>query len=320
MTVKDACSVLGVKEDTPLKEIKTKYRKLMLIYHPDADCDKDAGSSNAYKAALINEAYDVLSKRKSVFKPFHETDENRDSRSDNSDNWKGPENEKAYAAREILQPVEDSMGNKLATICVAKGKYMWTEDEEFSLFLLSIYNLSKSLLDKREEKAKRGEPTNKTAYQAELAYLLARQFINGTEALKFVVGEGTAAENGDILYLVNGMLEKEKTTRRLAHSEFLYPEKVSNHRLYLKDGTGKSMGYLSFKDDRLYYIIVPLFEARKVKIMIMQNPESFAKNKNTDLLVWIKLISDNKASIELDDNVKIRRLLEMYDSEMRANY
>lgn len=316
MTVKDACSVIGVSEDAPLKEIKTKYRKLMHTYHPDADCDNGV-SRDSGKAAIINEAYNVLVKRKGVFKPFLEHTEMASESSHDNSGWKGPVNAKAFAEREILHPVEDSIGNVIGHFCIARGKYVWTEDEDFKLFLLSIYNLSKSILDKHDDRIKKGEPSNKAAYQAELAYLLARQYINGTEALKFVVGEGTKGESGDILYLVKGMLEKNKGTRNLSHSEFLYPEKVSNHRLYLKDSANKSMGYLSFLDDRLYYVIVPLFEARKVKIMIMQNPESQGKNKNTDLLVWIKLIGNDKNVIELDDNVKIKRLLEMYESEIR---
>lgn len=87
---------------------------------------------------------------------------------------------------------------------------------------------------------------------------------------------------------------------------------MRNHKLYLKDAKGKSLGYLSFADNRLYYVLVPLFEERRVQIMIMQNPEMNGKNSNTDLIVWIKFLPNESTMPEVDYNEKIRRLLEVY--------
>lgn len=38
------------------------------------------------------------------------------------------------------------------------------------------------------------------------------------------------------------------------------------HKLYLKNQSGKELGSLSFSDDRLYYVVVPLFEQKRVQI------------------------------------------------------
>lgn len=46
----------------------------------------------------------------------------------------------------------------------------------------------------------------------------------------------------------------------------LYPAGVSNHRLYLRNKSGQIIGYLSFKDDRLYYVIIPLLEQNKAQV------------------------------------------------------
>lgn len=309
MTIYEALEILGLDEGASREEIKSKYRKLLHKYHPDSGVTEDKEEEYHKKTVKINEAYEILSKRKpgTVHKRKAKTEPKEDFGV-----WKAPLLENAYEAREILQPVEDSEGNELANITVAKGKFYWTKDEDFKLFLLSIYNLSKSLLDLVDDKLRREERINKTVYQAELAYILARQFINDTDAIRFVLGEGSVSDDGTIVYRIRGMLEKNKFARTLGKSEFLYPEKIVNHRLYLKDKAGKSLGYLSFNDDRLYYIIVPMFEARKVQVMVMQNGES---NKITDLLVWIKVSAQEEHSIEPDYNDKIKRLLSMYETE-----
>ena len=53
-------------------------------------------------------------------------------------------------------------------------------------------------------------------YQAELAYLLARQYINGTDALGFILGDGTLDDNGLKMYSVRGMLERQNGVRKLS--------------------------------------------------------------------------------------------------------
>jgi len=56
---KDPYVILGVAEDTPLKEIQRIYRNLVLIYHPDRSefVDKD-------KIKEINWAYEQLVKKR----------------------------------------------------------------------------------------------------------------------------------------------------------------------------------------------------------------------------------------------------------------
>ena len=48
---------LGVSEDADAKEIKTKYRKLAMKYHPDRNPD-DKKAEEMFKA--ISEAYEIL--------------------------------------------------------------------------------------------------------------------------------------------------------------------------------------------------------------------------------------------------------------------
>ena len=49
--------ILGVSEDADAKEIKAKYRKLAMKYHPDRNPD-DKKAEEMFKA--ISEAYEIL--------------------------------------------------------------------------------------------------------------------------------------------------------------------------------------------------------------------------------------------------------------------
>jgi curved DNA-binding protein CbpA len=53
--------ILGVLENSSIEEIKEKYRELCKKYHPDI-----SNNDSINKMALINEAYDVLVKRKDI--------------------------------------------------------------------------------------------------------------------------------------------------------------------------------------------------------------------------------------------------------------
>jgi len=58
MSKRDYYEVLGVSKNAPVDEIKTKYRKLAMQFHPDRNPD-DKGSEEKFKEA--SEAYEILS-------------------------------------------------------------------------------------------------------------------------------------------------------------------------------------------------------------------------------------------------------------------
>lgn len=59
MTLKEACSILGVDENATEEQINTAWRRMMQKNHPDQ------GGSD-YLAAKINQARDVLRRRKGI--------------------------------------------------------------------------------------------------------------------------------------------------------------------------------------------------------------------------------------------------------------
>ena len=44
--------------------------------------------------------------------------------------------------------------------------------------------------------------------------------------------------------------------------------RLRNHRLCVRNRQGQELGYLSFQNDRLYYVVVPLFEQKALARMI----------------------------------------------------
>ncbi|MDE6607592.1 MAG: J domain-containing protein [Lachnospiraceae bacterium] len=317
MTVKEAYNILGLPFGTELHEIKKKYKKLMMQVHPDASVH--AKETYAYSAQEINTAYSTLKEKSTTG-----TKRGTCSKKDNSTKepqpvmWDAPINQSAYKEREVLQYVTDYEGTVLGNFCVAKGKYLWTTEEDFPLFLLSIYRCSKQLLDEIDTSLHREEVSViRHQFQTELTYLLAQQFIAGTALLKELAKEEKSDQNGHRIFLLSSMLESSDKTDALKPGEALYPSRLKKHRLYLKYKTGKEAGYLSFSDDRLYYVVIPLFEQRAVRIKIQAAEKQPQKQRKTtaayqNLDLWIKIRDNDITRMPENLNLQIEQLLEKY--------
>ena len=294
--------------------------------HPDAMPDTLAafknisGSSSEMapeklrllRAQEINLAYSLLKKElthckpQSAFaKPFAPA-------------WNALLNPQAYRSREILHYAEDSEGGILGSFCIARGKYLWQMEEDFPLFLLSLYRLSKELLDEAETsyssgRARRDLQNLRQQIQPELAYLLAQQFLDCSAMLKeLAVKEGNVRER-DPVYSMVAMLEAKSNRRPgpLKEGELLRPSALRNHRLFVRNQQGQELGYLSFRDDRLYYIVVPLFEQKKVQVRI-QVLKPGAAGGYDHLKLWLKLLPQTKQEMPENLNLEIEALLGQY--------
>ena len=283
MTTHQAYRLLGLAPGASQEELKKRYRQLMHRIHPDAMPDPAAAFGNIsggssemapeklrlLRAQEINLAYGLLKKELTHCKPQSA------SAKPSAPVWNAPLNPLAYRSREILHFAEDSEGGILGSFCIARGKYLWQMEEDFPLFLLSLYRLSKELLDEVEasgsgDQAGRGLQKLRRQIQPELTYLLAQQFLDCSALLKeLAVKEGKVRE-GEPVFSMAAMLETKNSPRtaRLKEGEFLLPSAVRNHRLFVLNQKGQELGYLSFRDDRLYYVVVPLFEQKKVQVRI----------------------------------------------------
>ncbi len=308
MRIKEAYKIFGLAQGTELNEVKKRYRQLMMRVHPDANT---AGKNYRYNAQEINHAYAVLKKKLSANSEYALGKEEKRRGS-----WNAPVNVNAYMKREILHYAEDADGAVLGSFCIAEGKYLWTVDEDFPLFLLSLYHCSKQLLDEIDAvSGAKAVSSNRNHVQAELTYLLAQQFVDGTALLKEFAKE--EKDDGSGIFYIAAMLESPDKAIASEAGEMLYPSKVRQHKLYLKNQTGQELGYLSFSDDRFYYIIVPLFEQKRVQVRIQTAERQPGKTKRKTgeyqkLHLWLKLYNENTVYLPENLNLQIEQLLMKY--------
>lgn len=310
MTRTQACRILGIDEDADRKEVKKKYRKLMHLVHPDAGVAENA--LYRYTAQEINEAYAVLYKREAVDVPKRSRAAAK--KKQQPPQWDAPVNEYAYTVRKIYHYAEGAEGEVLGTFVAAEGKYLWTPEEDFPLFLKSMFTCSKELLDAIDrEKGRECLSDGRLAVQGELAYYLAQQFIDGAATLRTLVAPEKIEDAS--IFSIPAMLELTAGTVRTPAGMPLYPASVRRHRLYLQTEKGQELGYLSFRDDRMYYVIVPLFEQRRVqvKIRIAQKQERKKGRGNyCNLDFWVKIVQGDTGTFPESIQLKIDQLLEQY--------
>ena len=346
------------------------------------------GRGPLYDARKINQAYNVLQRlhSKSMISQEVAPVKNRDSRqqamnpdgtsrgrgsgteSDSFGKWSAPCNPHAYMAREVYCRAEDVDGTPIGVFPIAKGKYLWTLDEDFPLFMRSIYLCAGKLLSRADADAssarslaggnadsssgriarRRGASNSRSRREQaliSLTFLLAQQFIDAQAMLRALAvkveagGEGAGGKtNGSAsggagetcrrrhvsadcaketeaghggcaeapasdadteTWSLPAMLElsgisspsekgmpaegsRSSSSRRSvlpAEGDYLFPAGIRDHRLYLKNAAGQELGYLSFRDDRMYYILIPLFEQRRVRVRIRVTGAPMSKGR-----------------------------------------
>ena len=213
----------------------------------------------------------------------------------------------------VYHYAEDYNGNNIGRFKVARGRYMWMPDEDFKLFLRSIYECSEELLNRIDEETGRVHDSEyKIIYQAELAYLLAQQFTATSDTLGNIL---TSIDDAANVFYVGAMLEMSPESGFIKAGMKLFPAGIKKHRLYLMTRSGKEAGYISFKDDRLYYVLIPILEQKRAMVKIevsskqdRHNTMGEKKYKNIDL--WVKI--GNDATFPENINMRIEDLLNRY--------
>lgn len=335
MTKAMAYKILGITPGTDFTEIKKKYRQLMHRVHPDAE----AFSTRAYDftAQEINEAYDFLRKNrtdsfsgqvtknttsgrkqhgKAVYHQSYRDENTTTGSTAKQMKWNAPLNENAYTKRTVYHYAEDADGGIIGSFPAATGKYLWILEEDFPLFLKSMFECSKRLLDEVDTQIRRENVCQKRLkFHAELSYLLAQQFIDVTSTLKQLLTPEVLPD-ADI-YSIASMLELAVDAPVLRSGTTLYPSRIREHRLFLTTKSGKNAGYVSFRDDRLYYIIIPLFEQKRAQVKIeisasqdRKRNRPAGKYKNLDFL--IKISHNNAGTFPENINLQIEGLLAEY--------
>ena len=283
--------ILGVMSDISEDELKKRYRELIRMTHPDEVKSHDY----PYEIHDINRAYEYLlshlmdEHRKQVYKEKKKT------------HWNAPMNPNAYCERPIYQYYQDEEGSNIGIVTIDNGKFLWMPDEDFSLFLKSLYVTSKQIIE--EDDAVKGcSRVDDVSLLSNITYLLAGQFFGAEVALSLMKKD--SEQNA---FYTKAMLELDITAMAPKDGDVLVPTQVKNHRLYVSDVRGRQLGYLSFKDDRLLFGLIPLFERRVVSVK-MKSCKTIPRAKSVDVDMWIKLLPENESVID-SVNLKIANLL-----------
>ena len=231
-------------------------------------------------------------------------------------NWDAPVNDNAYTSRNIYHYAEGARGNITGSFVIAKGKYIWTIEEDFTLFIKSISESSDKLLSGIDNRRKGSiSDTRRAVIKAQLAYLLAQQYIDATYTLNELIAP--IKQNNAQIFYIDSMLEIQANAPFLRAGMTLYPQSLKNHRLYLKTKSGNAAGYISFRDDRLYYIIIPLLEQKRAQVKVQiatrqdkNNTRHNVKYKNLDF--WIKISDNNSGTFPESINMQIEEILTKY--------
>lgn len=199
---------------------------------------------------------------------------------------------------------------KIGYFKIAAGKYIWKTEEDFSLFQKSIFACASQILEEVERK-KQIYKSERLRIQtlAALVYLLAQQFLNSTALLKELGQEQKADAEGNRIFLIPAMLELTGNIQA-AEGEVISPKRLTKHRLYVKNSQGEELGYLSFRDDCMYYVVIPLMEQRRVKVR-MKAAEG-KKAACQKLNFYVKLLEKDTAGMPESVNLQIEQLLNDY--------
>ncbi|MCR5686861.1 MAG: J domain-containing protein [Lachnospiraceae bacterium] len=288
MTRNRALEILGAEPDAGLRDLKKNYRDLMRKTHPDSAREHDY----PYEAHEINEAYNCL------LSHLYDDDGPDDGQSSPKIRWDAPVNANAYCTRPIYQYAEDANGSVIGTMTVDDGKYMWMEDEDFPLFLKSLYDTARSVISD-DDAAKDISRSDDDDLLKDITYLIAGQFFGSDSALGLMRPEADGSYHSRVMVELSGPPPQE--------GEALFPLRLADHRLYVRDGSGNELGYMTFCDDRLLFGIIPLFERNAVKVRITAGK---TKRRSADADLWIIPTHEDNVTVIESINENIRRRLD----------
>lgn len=310
MTPKDAKKILELSGSEEKTEIRKNYRRLMKKYHPDVL--KENGPEHLQRVHKLIEAYHLLMNK--------EKEKAESGRQKYKWKWTGKVNEKAFCERNIYLfyslEVEGTPYYQ-----VAKGKYMWDpEEEEFSLFLLSLRQASKELLEQVEDgngiyiqefhiKEKRFQT------QAVLIPLLAQQFMEPLSVLVKMSTPESSDEDGREIYHFRARIITE-VKKSLSKGEVLYPKGFQGNRIIVMNRERKILGSLSFDEDYLYFCIIPLLKQKRAQIKMRVRDIRKEGKAEVDFYFRPEQQEEYDQSDEL--NKEIQAVIARYGTELRG--
>ena len=248
MTLKEAHKILGVSKENTDREIKAKYKKLLIMYHPDSDPTRERAPEDDEKIRQVIEAYKKIreSEGEPYFEPYEFT-------------WDAFENKRAFSERNIFFQFK-IYDEALPPSKMARGRFVWDPDmEEFPLFAKSVLEACKEVMTDHDAAM---DPDK----VKDIFHLMMQEYVLPADAAR-KIGKKIREDGGKEVYSFGGFIKDETGSSR--ESKINCGEPLN---IYLREDravveeivTGRMLGSISFDEDELYYVVLPLLEDPKV--------------------------------------------------------
>ena len=242
MTLKEAYKILGASPKDAPGTVKTKYKKLLILYHPDSDPTGNRDSEDDEKIRQVIEAYRKIRESEDGpgFEPYEFT-------------WDAFENKRAFSERNVY--VQFKMyDEELPLSRMARGRFVWDPDmEEFRLF-------SKSVLEACREAITDCAAATSPHLVKDLFHLMMQEYVLPADSAR-KLGKKVAEADGVETYAFTGFVKDTSATPGDPLNIYLREDRAVVEEIV----TGKVLGTVSFDADELYYVILPLLEDPEVE-------------------------------------------------------
>jgi hypothetical protein len=294
MTLKEAYKTLGASKQDDDREIKAKYKKLLILYHPDSDPTRKREPEDDEKIRQVIEAYKKI--KESEGEPYFDTYEFA---------WDAFENKLAFSERNIY--VQFKMyDEELPLSKMARGRFVWDPDmEEFKLFSKSVLEACKEVMTDYE-----AVPTPDKVKG--IFHLMMQEYVLPADAAR-KIGKKV---NGDVdveVFTFNGFVKEKPEDLKVSAPIIGEPLNIflrEDRAVVEEIVTGKVLGTVSFDEDELYYVVLPLLEDPKVQAHASVTKVEKSRRAGKRMNVVIELtIPKNLTDVAVSNEEQIKRIL-----------
>ncbi|MCR4903976.1 MAG: DnaJ domain-containing protein [Butyrivibrio sp.] len=308
MTIKEAYKILGVSKVNADREIKAKYKKLLILYHPDSDPSRKRNPEDDDKIRQVIEAYKKI--KESASGPLNDDHDTYEF------TWDAFENSKAFTARNIYFQFR-IYDEELPLSKMARGKFVWDPDmEDFPLF-------SKSVLESCKQAIEDFNVIPTAEKIKNLFHLMLQEYVLPADAAR-KLGKLVEDKGDKELFSFNGLIRENPVNNIIkAGTNTSTTESYANSanlplNIFLKKDravveemvTGRMLGSVSFDEDELYYVVLPLLEDPQVeaKATITRIDKGIRGKRSIHIEITL-LIPKNLKDIPVSNANQIRQLL-----------
>ncbi len=311
MNQREALRILGLQPGEKPETIRHRYHQLLHRYHPDSAGEDDEESLDRSRSVI--EAFRFLKR------------EGAQAGGQAGKAWGVRENAQAFCSRKIY--MEDELfGDPIILETGAAGRYYWDPElETFSMFLRSIGEAVRDLMDGIGDRfgPEADEPPDEISlrYRTRLLHLLIQEFIDPYECLGQMYPYICQIPRQEGAYEVRcHIMAEEKLLRRLEQcgiTDGAWTICATDNQLLAVSDNGQK-GRITFEETSLYYVVIPLFLQGAVtaclKISEKDSTRGSGRGKQPYLKARLLLTVDKKKRQDLTGKIsrEIMNTLEKY--------